>query len=50
MLADPSVYTNPQEARDRNLEYQKTKELLTQSITDWEKFSEELHKIEKQFT
>jgi ATP-binding cassette subfamily F protein 3 len=50
MLADPSVYTNPQEARDRNLEYQKTKELLDRTILEWEKFSEELHKIEKQFT
>ena len=49
ILADPSVYANPQEARDRNLEYQKIKELLDWSIVEWEKFSEELHNIERQF-
>jgi ATP-binding cassette subfamily F protein 3 len=48
-LADPTVYSNPQEAKERNLEYIQTKELLDQIITEWEKLSEELHNIGKQF-
>jgi ATP-binding cassette subfamily F protein 3 len=49
ILADPSVYSNPQEAKERNLEYIQTKELLDRTIAEWEKFSENLHNIEKQF-
>jgi protein subunit release factor A len=49
ILVDPAVYSNPQEAKDRNLEYIKTKELLDKTIAAWEKLSEELHNIEKQF-
>ncbi|MDR3668635.1 MAG: ABC-F family ATP-binding cassette domain-containing protein [Ignavibacteriaceae bacterium] len=49
ILADPSVYSNPQEARERNLEYIQTKEILEQIIAEWERLSEELHNIEKQF-
>src|SRR5664280_2526236 len=49
ILANPSVYSNPQEARERNLEYIQTKELLDKTIADWEKLSQELHNIEKLF-
>jgi ATP-binding cassette, subfamily F, member 3 len=48
-LADPAVYSNPQEAKERNLEYIQTKELLDQKIADWEKLTENLHNIEKLF-
>jgi chaperonin cofactor prefoldin len=50
MLVDPSVYSNPQQVKDRNSEYQQTKEKLESTINEWEKYSEELHKIEKQFS
>ncbi len=50
LLADPTVYSNPQEVKERNHEYQHTKEKLESSIAEWEKYSEELHNIEKQFT
>jgi ATP-binding cassette subfamily F protein 3 len=49
ILADPSVYSNPQEVKERNLEYIQTKELFDHTIEEWEKFSEELHNIEKLF-
>ena len=49
ILVDPAVYSNPQEAKNRNLEYVQTKELLDKTIAAWEKLSEELHNIEKQF-
>ena len=49
ILANPAVYSNPQEAKDRNLEYVQTKELLDKTIAEWEKLSENLHNIEKLF-
>jgi len=49
MLADPSVYSNPQEVKERNHEYQEIKNKLDLTINEWEKHSEELHRIEKQF-
>jgi ATP-binding cassette, subfamily F, member 3 len=49
LLADPAVYSNPQEAKDRNLEYVEIKDLLERTIATWEKLSEDLHNIEKQF-
>jgi ATP-binding cassette, subfamily F, member 3 len=49
ILADPMVYSDPQEAKDRNLEYIQTKESLDHTIAKWEELSEELHNIEKQF-
>jgi ATP-binding cassette subfamily F protein 3 len=49
ILAEPSVYSNPQEAKERNLEYIHSKGLLDQTIAEWEKFSENLHNIEKLF-
>jgi ATP-binding cassette, subfamily F, member 3 len=49
ILIDPRVYSNPNEAREKNLEYIQTKELLDKTIMDWEKLSEDLHNVEKQF-
>jgi ATP-binding cassette subfamily F protein 3 len=49
ILAKPSVYSNPKEAKERNLEYLQTKELLEKIIAEWEKLSEELHAVEKLF-
>ena len=49
MLADPAVYSNPQEVKERNHEYQQVKGNLDTIISEWEKYSEELHEIEKQF-
>jgi ATP-binding cassette subfamily F protein 3 len=50
MLADPSVYSNPKELKERNHEYLQTKTKLDITINEWEKYSVELHNIEKQFT
>jgi ATP-binding cassette, subfamily F, member 3 len=50
ILADPTVYSNPQDAKDRNVEYIQVKEFLEQIIVKWEKLSEELHNIEKLFS
>jgi len=50
ILADPSVYSNPQDVKERNHEYQEIKIMLDLAINEWEKESEELHNIEKQFT
>jgi ATP-binding cassette subfamily F protein 3 len=50
ILADPSVYSNPKEVKERNHEYQQIKEKLDLTINEWEKYSDELHEIEKQFS
>jgi ATP-binding cassette subfamily F protein 3 len=49
ILANPSVYSNPQKAKERNLEYIQTKELFDRTIAEWEKSSENLHNIETLF-
>jgi ATP-binding cassette subfamily F protein 3 len=50
MLSDPAVYSNPLEVKEKNHEYQQVKVKLDSTINEWEKYSEELHNVEKQFT
>jgi len=48
-LAAPEVYNNPAKARKMTLEFNSSKNELEQSISLWEKLSEELIEIEKQY-
>ncbi len=49
ILADPDTYNNPQTAREKNLEFTSIKESLEKCFSNWDKSSEELAEIEKQF-
>ncbi len=44
------TYTNPETAKEKSLEFQNVKNDLDNFISEWEKASNELHLIEKQFT
>jgi ATP-binding cassette subfamily F protein 3 len=48
-LTIPEVYNNPVKARELTLEFNSSKNDLDKSITLWERLSEELAEIEKQF-
>jgi ATP-binding cassette subfamily F protein 3 len=48
-LANPEVYNNPLKARDITLEFNSSKSELEKNISRWEKLSEELNEIERQF-
>ena len=48
-LAAPEVYNNPVKAREMTLEFNSSKNELEETISLWEKLSEELNEIEKQF-
>jgi len=48
-LTLPEVYNNPATARDMTLEFGTSKNKLEKTISLWEKLSEELNEIEKQF-
>jgi ATP-binding cassette, subfamily F, member 3 len=48
-LTLPEVYNNPATARDMTLEFGASKNKLEKTISLWEKLSEELNEIEKQF-
>lgn len=50
LLANPAIYSNPGTAKEKNFEYQQVKESLENTIAEWEKYSEQLHTIEKQFS
>jgi ATP-binding cassette, subfamily F, member 3 len=49
LLLDPSIYGDHQKIMELNSEYQKVKEKLSAKLTDWEKYSSELLRIEKDF-
>jgi len=49
-LALPGTYTNPETARGKNLEFRNIKAELEQTIDEWGKISDELNRIEQQFT
>ncbi|HKB86196.1 MAG TPA: ATP-binding cassette domain-containing protein [Ignavibacteriaceae bacterium] len=49
-LTLPETYSNPETAREKNLEFQNSKKNLEQVLAEWEKASNELNQIEKQFT
>lgn len=45
-LSDPSIFSNPNLAKDKNMEYFKTKRLLEEEYNRWTEISNELEKIE----
>ncbi|MHB9012145.1 MAG: ABC-F family ATP-binding cassette domain-containing protein [Ignavibacteriaceae bacterium] len=49
-LTLPEIFSNPQKARETTFEFGETKKKLLEKIKDWEKISEELLEIEKQFS
>ncbi len=49
-LTLPETYSNPETAREKNLGFQNAKKNLEQVLAEWEKASNELNQIEKQFT
>jgi ATP-binding cassette subfamily F protein 3 len=48
-LADPVVYSNPSTAKDKNIEYDKIKELLEEEYNRWTELSNKLEGIEQTF-
>ncbi|MGA7721101.1 MAG: ABC-F family ATP-binding cassette domain-containing protein [Ignavibacteriaceae bacterium] len=48
-LSTPQIYNNPLKARNLTLEFNATKKRLEENILLWEKISEKLSDIEKQF-
>ncbi len=49
-LTLPETYSNPETAREKNLEFQNSKTELERVMTEWEEASIELARIESQFT
>ncbi len=49
-LTLPEIFSNPQKARETTFEFGETKKKLLEKIKNWEKISEELQEIEKQFS
>jgi ATP-binding cassette, subfamily F, member 3 len=48
-LSDQETYSNPDTAREKTIEFNKVKETIEKSLSEWSKLSEELTRIEKQF-
>ncbi len=48
-LTLPGIYSNPEKVRTKNLEFQESKKELEQVLSEWEKVSNELARIESQF-
>ncbi|HSD62865.1 MAG TPA: ATP-binding cassette domain-containing protein [Ignavibacteriaceae bacterium] len=48
-LTLPGTYTNPETAREKNKEFQNVKSELEIYLSEWEKASNELHRIERMF-
>lgn len=48
-LADPAVFSNPSSARDKNIEYEKIKNLLEDEYNQWTELSNKLEGIEQNF-
>lgn len=50
MLADVKIYSNPAKAKETTFEYEKVKKDLNFKMAEWSRLSEELQKIEDQFS
>ena len=50
ILADQETYTNQENAREKTTEFKEVKLLIEETISEWEKLSEKLTLIEKQFS
>ena len=48
-LAEQETYNNPSVAREKTIEFNKVKETIEKTIAEWEKLSEKLTQIERQF-
>ncbi len=48
-LADPEIYSNPTLAKNKNIEYEKTKQLLEEEYNRWTDLSNRLEEIEENF-
>lgn len=48
-LADPEIYSNPTLAKNKNIEYDKTKQLLEEEYNRWTDLSNRLEEIEENF-
>lgn len=49
-LSEPTIFSNPTLAKEKNLEYDKTKRLLEEEYNRWTEISNELEKIETNFS
>ena len=49
-LADEKIYSNPVTAKDITSEYNRVKEDINYKMAEWSRLSEELQKIESQFS
>ena len=49
-LTLPGTYSNPETARAKNLEFQNSKKELEKVLSEWEEASNELARIEQQFS
>jgi ATP-binding cassette, subfamily F, member 3 len=49
-LADEKIYSNPTKAKEVTSEYNKIKEDINYKLAEWSRLSEELQKIESQFS
>ncbi len=49
ILSDQETYSDPDTAREKTIEFNKVKETIEESLSEWSKLSEELTRIEKQF-
>ncbi|MFC2139295.1 ABC-F family ATP-binding cassette domain-containing protein [Bacteroidota bacterium] len=48
-LSNEEVFSNPQLSKDKNLEYDKIKNKIEESYSEWTKLTEKLEEIEKSF-
>lgn len=48
-LADPEIFSNPISAKNKNIEYEKTKQLLEEEYNRWTDLSNRLEEIEENF-
>lgn len=48
-LADPEIFSNPISAKNKNIEYEKTKQLLEDEYNRWTELSNRLEEIEENF-
>jgi len=48
-LSDPTIFSNPSLAKEKNIEYEKTKRLLEEEYNRWTELSNEIEKIEINF-
>lgn len=48
-LIDPAVFSNPETAKEKNIDYERTKQQLENEYTSWTQVSSKLEEIEKKY-